>query len=538
MASAKTIYVSGSAGRASDSNSGLSSSAPLKTLGRASELARPGDTVLIGAGTYREALRPYRSGAPGKTITYSAAPGAERRVFIVGSVRETHWSSLGGGVWETAFVPLSQVVYPASWPEKYRSDSLSRRREMVEVAGKRFLQVLSRDELRNGRFFVDTQGSRLLIQLDGDPRTQRVEVAKRTQGIFAQGRTHLVFRGLVVRNVANDRDEAAVQLDEFSRIENCVIKNNNQVGLKITGNTVVENTEASSNGRIGLAVAGSHNRVLDSTTSYNSWRFGPFWDAAGVKVISRNPENNEFLRHTAIGNRSPGIWFDTVGGSNRVEGSWIQGNLVAGLHMEAGQGDNLFANNVVIGTRPSGVLSNPQEDGVGINLRDTNGLRVFNNTIVSNSRAGILVSGGDRAGGTIFTANSNIKNNILDRNAGPGIEFWLWRASREHALTHKVNFNLFNNNSTTARFPVVGQSYGHEDLSFAQWRELGFGRGSRVASPAFVCRACNNFKLQEDSPALDRAAPLAAVNQDFLGRARPVGPGPDMGAFERRVDSP
>jgi len=80
----KVYYVDGSAPNAADSNPGTDAR-PWKTLnraGKAKEL-KPGDTVFIKSGIYREDFWIKASGEPGKPITFAAAPGA--RVVIKGS---------------------------------------------------------------------------------------------------------------------------------------------------------------------------------------------------------------------------------------------------------------------------------------------------------------------------------------------------------------------------------------------------------------------------------------------------------------------
>ncbi|MES2352847.1 MAG: right-handed parallel beta-helix repeat-containing protein [Pseudomonadota bacterium] len=68
---AATYYVNGSNG--SDSNAGTSDGAPWRTLAKATQTLRAGDTVLIHAGTYSEKLWPQWSGnATSGYITYAA----------------------------------------------------------------------------------------------------------------------------------------------------------------------------------------------------------------------------------------------------------------------------------------------------------------------------------------------------------------------------------------------------------------------------------------------------------------------------------
>ena len=68
---ATTLHVSPSG----DDDASGSSTAPLRTIARASSLLQPGDTCLLHAGTYRETLRPSRSGTAAAPIVYAAAPG-------------------------------------------------------------------------------------------------------------------------------------------------------------------------------------------------------------------------------------------------------------------------------------------------------------------------------------------------------------------------------------------------------------------------------------------------------------------------------
>ncbi|MHC4354947.1 MAG: hypothetical protein ACYS0H_19780, partial [Planctomycetota bacterium] len=94
-AASREIHVS-EAGRNSDAGDRDN---PYLTIGKAAQVAAPGDTVIVHAGTYREWVRPARSGtSEGKRITYRAAPG--KKVVIKGSERIKSWTHEGGGVWK------------------------------------------------------------------------------------------------------------------------------------------------------------------------------------------------------------------------------------------------------------------------------------------------------------------------------------------------------------------------------------------------------------------------------------------------------
>ena len=58
-----------------DANPGTAA-APLRTIQRAAELARPGDVVTVHAGVYRERVNPVRGGtSDAGRIVFRAAPG-------------------------------------------------------------------------------------------------------------------------------------------------------------------------------------------------------------------------------------------------------------------------------------------------------------------------------------------------------------------------------------------------------------------------------------------------------------------------------
>jgi Right handed beta helix region/Protein of unknown function (DUF1565) len=82
-------------------NADGSESGPFRTINRAAALARPGDTVIVHSGEYREWVQPQRGGlSDRRRITYTAAPG--EHVVIKGSEPVTGWDQLSGDVWTVA----------------------------------------------------------------------------------------------------------------------------------------------------------------------------------------------------------------------------------------------------------------------------------------------------------------------------------------------------------------------------------------------------------------------------------------------------
>ena len=99
-----------------DGNKG-SKSKPFKTMSAAAQIARPGDTIIVHEGTYRERVNPPRGGtADDKRIVYQAAPG--EKVVIKGSEIIKGWEKVQDGVWKVTlpnsffgdFNPYSDVI--------------------------------------------------------------------------------------------------------------------------------------------------------------------------------------------------------------------------------------------------------------------------------------------------------------------------------------------------------------------------------------------------------------------------------------------
>ena len=109
-----------------NSNAG-SAAQPLLTIQRAADLAQPGDTITVHAGTYRERVSPPRGGtSDAQRITYQAAPG--EAVAIKGSEVITDWKQVANDTWTVTipnsffgdFNPYSDLIkgdwYQASQP--------------------------------------------------------------------------------------------------------------------------------------------------------------------------------------------------------------------------------------------------------------------------------------------------------------------------------------------------------------------------------------------------------------------------------------
>jgi hypothetical protein len=270
--------------------------------------------------------------------------------------------------------------------------------------------------------------------------------------------------------------------------------------------------------------------VLDSNeTSYNSWRYGPEWDAGGIKVAASGmPSGIHIVRHTSIQNNGPGVWLDTVGSGNVIEASLIERNISRGIEIEAAIGPNFIINNIIDGTLRANDGSTP--DGAGVSMLVASDTYIYNNTIVDSGGPGIVIGGSDRDNGVFYPANTRVYNNIIVNPGTAAVWFWLWD---EGLIPSRFDSHHFDNNLYYDAYPVVWIPLGNNNWTLAEFQQnRGEDLNSMYASPMFVNPVSRNYSLLEVSPAVDAGQDMADVPEDFLGCRRPKGASTDIGAFE------
>ena len=187
-----------------------------------------------------------------------------------------------------------------------------------------------------------------------------------------------------------------------------------------------------------------------------------------------------------IGNRIHDNGRDHLPGQHQSHGMYIEGS------------GHLLANNVI--------YDHPEGFGIQLYpaLEDTT---VVNNTIVRSGHSGIVMGGDDGVSGLV------VRNNIVVSNADYGI-------SMDDACPTDsiVDTNLASDNDGGG---VEGGCEG-VDTSGKNF----------AANPMFVDAERNQFELQAESPAADRARAPWAPFTDLRGVPRPAGAGADIGAYE------
>jgi hypothetical protein len=412
----QTYHVAQQHPQADDANPGTEGR-PWKTIQRAAEALRPGDTVLIHAGEYREFVRPFLGGTgEDRMVTYAAAPG-EEPVLRASDVWQADWRDEGGGVWSA---PYERHAWdqPEQWPTP--NEGPMHRAEQVFVDGRLLTHVATLEELQaeTGRMLTDDAAGRLLVHIAGRPDDYNIERAVRQQCFApaARGLGYVRVRGLRMLHgaapesngdnwgVIGHRSVMSTRSGHHWVIEDNVIEWGNAQGLDIgregwgedvswqpavcetSGCHQVRGNTVSNHGVAGIVGwAGGANSLLleDNVTNGNCVKGNFFmYESAGVKL--HTAKDCLIRRHRSHRNDCFGIWLDYNCERNRITQCLLTDNMAAGVFHEVSPGPILIDTNVILGTRNAG-----EAWGEGIYSHDGNHATCANNLIADCANFGI-----------------------------------------------------------------------------------------------------------------------------------------------------
>lgn len=380
--SGREIHVAKTGG---DSASG-SADRPYLTISKAASAARPGDTVTVHAGTYRERVRPVRGGTgPNKRVVYRAA--ADEKVVVKGSERITSWAPQGSGVWKVElpnsfFGDYNPYALEVSGPWlnygkwHHRGDvylngkALHERRTAEEVAVSKLTWCC---RLNDGVTTIRANFGR------ADPNAELTEINVR-ESLFmpeTSGLEYITVDGFYFRHAAPNWSPPTMELQPGAVgprmgkhwiIKNCTVTDSRCVGIILGhapgvdyrdidafGDHVVRNNVIRRCGQAGIAgQKGATRSVISGNliedTNYRR-EFGG-WETAAIKfhnsvdtVIRGNLIRGVYRQQQG----AFGIWIDFGNQGIRISRNVIYDTEAATVFLEMNHGPILVDNNVLIG---------------------------------------------------------------------------------------------------------------------------------------------------------------------------------------------
>ena len=526
---AENYYVDQAAVNAADTNAGTLAQ-PWKTISRAAAAAelRPGDKVLIKSGVYREAVDVTVSGAPGKPITFAAAPGA--RVVIKGStIVKGDWQPVAGDTtakepYPNAFsniwkIHLDAAYFQDSPPDRhcistvYLEDG-----ESLQEIGRDFIytdpnclspvgQTMS--DMYLNTFYFDRTTDDLFIKIDGQPGWSVIEVG--TTGFPLQvSNVHDVnIDGIQVRDNRQPGGQwpmCTVSQCQRVVVENCSFSDSDFCGLSIDRCEDVDVLLCSMNrnGDSGLSFSKCTDCKADGClmNGNNTRHFNTGWHAGGSKCIPSNIrvtiENCE-----AAYNDGPGIWFDTDNTDCRIIHDVTHDNNGPGIMYEINPHGGLIADNLTY-----------RNKGRGIYVSGSEHVDVVDNTVAENDTGIVIMPREDpyKAQYDLVQDNLFLGNYIAGDAKFRGCDLTLFlnldNAGKRGELTNHSNSNLY---ALEQCKPTVRAEWNN-DIEIGSWQK-SFGEDPDSREGSFEYNIFGDaFKITDPRANVKRAiaTPLPA----------------------------
>lgn len=458
-----------------DDGAAGTSEAPWATLQHAVDDATPGSTVLVRSGVYAQQVDVRVSGAPGRPVVLRNAPG--EHPVLDGSSLEVGQSF----------------------------DS------MISIEDQRYVEIHG-FEIRG--FRTDVSGHNPVgILVTG--ASDHITIAGNTvhdMGSTFQGRVGGDAHGIAVYGNLADHpiDDVTIRGNELHDLalgsSEALVVNGNVTGFAIEGNLVHDT-----------------NNIAIVAIGYEGTAPDPSVDSARTGIIRGNTVYNvDSYGNPAYGTdrSADGIYVD--GGRDVL----VEGNVVHDVNIGMEFASEHHGRSTSFVTARNNLVYDATAIGIAIGGYDrrrgfTEGVVIVNNTVVGTDGVTLLVQ--------FDTRDNVIQNNIFV--AGPTSEF-VENPYAENA-GNVVDHNLYWSTEGTDRGVWQWKDASYPD--FPTWRaRSGVDEHSAFADPGFVDPSADDFRLTEDSPAVDAGAFVAQSGAvDLGGELRQQAAATDLGAYER-----
>ncbi len=301
-------------------------------------------------------------------------------------------------------------------------------------------------------------------------------------------------------------------------------------GIQVYMNTVptsIYNNTVYNCGENSLDQKGSDNVTVYNNTFYRTSAFrgsgGSSANATNALVVVHLGAENTIIRNNTFYGPLPWVLKDPTGISiGEVYGLDIAYNSFATIPINIYIGAGLNSNDVKIYYN---IFTDPLTSTGGVYELNTTGTgtEILNNTFYLSSASTVRIPLTiDNSNGTI------IKNNIIYNNTTSTYEMFTEPVgvNAPSVLSNNIFYLVPDGGRTTKVATINGTLYTSSQLAAFN---AATGGANLFSNPLFV--SASDFHLQPTSPAINAGVDVGLV-LDYEGRMVPIGPLPDIGAYE------
>lgn len=297
--------------------------------------------------------------------------------------------------------------------------------------------------------------------------------------------------------------------------------NADRAGMRIieSSHVTVRNCVFGDNQYWGIVTSFSDDLLIEDNDCYGSLKeHGIYVANSGDRPIVRR---NKLHDNVGSGLRSNGDIFQ--GGDGIITGAVYEENIIynngsiggAAMNLDGLQ-DGIIRNNLIYNNLSTGIALFK-----GGGAEGPKNMQVLNNTIILPATARYNLRITDAIGPIL------VRNNVL-YNANTAKGPFSWNTPEDAAYTDS-DYNAFGGGR------YVSTNGEMSRISMDTWIAAGNEPNSLPSvtlGSLFVDEPGRDYRLKAGSPLIDTATPLADVPTDILGTSRPLGPAPDIGAYE------
>ncbi|RRJ98731.1 hypothetical protein Ga0100230_010380 [Opitutaceae bacterium TAV3] len=429
-----TISASENPGSISDGANGATPPPLYRSIQSAIDHARPGDIIQVSPGVYHENLQFPHSGRPAEPITLTGAPGA---IIDGGTTQKLDWQpapDIAPGVWRT---PIDFPVFTIAANGKLVT-TLDEKRTDPDREHRPRDNIRWPDAFRNGigpsgwdgvkaLALYRRKARELLLRFQGDldPRTIDLAVAPRTPLITIKGASHIVIRGLALRNAAygvhvTDATDIVVEQCAIGPIDFGVHLDEGSERVTIRHN------------EIWMApYAGADPRQPGQWDAWSACKNGGFYDRYAVRIC--NSRGHHEVHDNLVRDHWDGIESGAPGTPEQNPDVHVHHNRLVNIF------DDAF-----------------ETSGGQIGSR-------WHDNIIENSRVAIRIK--DPAAGPLYIYRNLFLNNQQDirnyagsKGAVPGVEVWVYHNTSTSIAAYNMNY-VAGTTITTNGFHFLNNLY-------------------------------------------------------------------------------